>query len=330
MKSSPTIYDVAQAAGVSPSTVSRALSTPGRISAKTEARIRQAAEKLGYQANPMARAVITGKTGTLALILSDITNPVYFDLIRGAEQVAAAGERTLVLAETQESAETEEATAHRLRVSVDGLVLVASRLADDKIRTLADSKPVVIVNRVVEGVPSIVPDVAAGLEAALDHLHELGHRKIGYLAGPAASWMNGLRGSTMAAQSAARMMTLIELSSSAPTLAGGRGSLDQVLASGVTAVIAYNDLMAMGLLSACHAKGVEVPGRLSIIGFDDIFGADLVTPALTTVRSPLGAVGARAIGMLIDGGAPLADDTDPLVTTFVPRESSGPVPGSLP
>jgi LacI family transcriptional regulator len=320
-KASPTIYDVAHAAGVSPSTVSRALNKPGRVNAITEKMIREHADALGYQLNPMARAVITGKTGTLALILSDITNPVYFDLIRGAGKICAAEGRTLVLAETQESAETEHAITQRLRVSVDGLVLVASRMHDDQIRALARSKPVVVVNRRVDGVPSVVPETESSLGAALDHLFELGHRSVGYLAGPIASWMNAFRWSTLFESALARGMSIVEISSTAPTLQGGRDSLKRVLASGVTAVLAYNDLIAMGLLAEAKAQGIDVPGRLSIVGFDDIFGADLLTPALTTLRSPLREIGAHAISALVDGGIPQL--AAPPATEFIPRSSTG-------
>src|SRR6478609_4383204 len=138
-----TIYDVAKATGVSPSTVSRALNKPGRLKEATERRIRDAAEQLGYRINPMARALPTGKTGTIALLVSDITNPVYFDVVRGAERVASENGLTLVFAESQESPELELATAQRLQTSVDGLFLVASRLDDERIVELAAAKPLV-------------------------------------------------------------------------------------------------------------------------------------------------------------------------------------------
>jgi LacI family transcriptional regulator len=321
VKSSPTIYDVAEAAGVSASTVSRALNKPGRINPKTEQRIREIAGALGYQLNPMARAVITGRTGNVALLLSDITNPVYFDVIRGAELVAAANERTLVLAESQESAEKENALAQRLRVSVDGIVLVGSRMSDEQIRTLAGVKPVVVVNRVVESVAGVVAEPEAGLVDALDHLHELGHRSVAYLSGPATSWMNEHRWRILFSNAVARGMSIVEVPAPSPTLDGGRRSLGRLLASGVTAVIAYNDLLAMGLLAAGKDEGVPIPGRLSVVGFDDIFGAGLLTPALTTIRSPLSEVGHRAMSILI-AEDPSSSGLERLPVQFVPRAST--------
>lgn len=318
-KSTPTIYDIAAAAGVSASTVSRALNVPGRIGAETEARIRATAQSMGYQLNPMARALPTGKTGTVALLLSDVTNPVYFDLIRGAERVSARQECTLVLAEFQESAESELAIARRLQVSVDGIVLVGSRLDDATIRGLAETKPLVLVNREVPQVASIVPDAASGLDAALDHLLDLGHTSIGYLSGPTSSWANNQRWTILLSRAIERGVNIVELAAGTPTMEGGRASLERVRASGVTGLIAYNDLMALGLMGACRDAGVEVPGQLSIVGFDDIFGSDLPTPALTTIRSPLTAAGELAVAALmdVDGPAPM------LQTEFVRRASTG-------
>lgn len=320
-RNSPTIYDVALAAGVSPSTVSRALNKPGRVNAATEKKIREHASALGYQLNPMARAVITGRSDTIALILSDVTNPVYFDLIRGAEQVSAMHARTLVLAESQESPDVEVAVTQRLRVAVDGMVLVGSRMSDEAIRSLTDSKPVVAVNRRIDGVASIVPDIDSGLGHALDHLRELGHRAVGYLGGPETSWMNRSRWNVLFEGAIARDMSIVEIPAPAPTLDGGRDSLKRVMAAGVSAVVAYNDLMALGLLTAAKEASVSVPGRLSIIGSDDIFGAALVTPALTTIRSPLREIGARAIEMLVEG-IEGGDDAVP-ETVFIRRESTG-------
>lgn len=325
-KPSATIYDVAQVAGVSPSTVSRALNKPGRINATTERRIREAARDLGYRINPMARALPTGKTGTLALLVSDLATPMSFDLVGGAERVASAADHKLVLTESRESAEAERAAAERLQPAVDGLLLVASWMDDDEITRLAAEKPLVLANRRVPGVPSVVPDASSGIHHALDHLQAAGHRAVGYLSGPPGSWLNRERWDVLFDQAIARGLSIVEIPTEAPTVDGGAAGLRRVLASGVTAILAFNDLMALGLLRACRAQGVDVPGRLSIVGFDDIFGADLTTPALTTIRSPLGAIGEAAMNRLLaavsgETGAPHVTE---LPTEFVPRESIGP------
>ncbi|WP_022902051.1 LacI family DNA-binding transcriptional regulator [Humibacter albus] len=324
----PTIYDIAQVAGVNPSTVSRALSKPGRLNAKTEKRIQDAAKQLGYRANPMARALPTGRTHTLGLILADITNPVFFDVVRGAERAAANAGYTLLVAESQESGEREAAATERVAPSVDGIVLGATRLGDDQIRALAETKPVVVINRAVSGVDDIVPDLATGIDEALDHLAELGHTALAYLSGPSQSWMSRARWQLLIERAAARGMTIVEIGPSSPTIEGGREVFARVATSGVTAVLAYNDLMAIGVLRAAREQKVDVPRSLSVVGFDDIFGSDFTSPALTTVRSPLDLVGEFAVQRVLDrvearegtageGGATLS-------TTLVVRDSTGP------
>lgn len=323
-KAPPTIYDIARLTGVSPSTVSRALNKPGRLNAQTERRIRDAAAELGYRINPMARALPTGKTGTLGLLVSDITNPVYFDLVRAAERVASETGMTIVFADSQEDPELERATAERLQTSVDGLLLVGSRLEDHQIQELSSVKPLVVVNRLVAGLPAVVPDVRPGITTALERLREAGHRRIAYLAGPEASWMNGQRWQHAFQIAVDWDMSIVEIKTNAPTREGGAEAFGRVKAADVSAVLAYNDLVALGLLRACRDHGLDVPGRLSIVGFDDIFGADLPTPALSTIRMPLTLLGERGIRRLlieIDGG-PSADEAA-LPTEFVDRESIG-------
>lgn len=328
-KSAPTIYDVAKLAGVNPSTVSRALSQPGRINIKTEERIHQAAKDLNYRLNPMARALPTGRTNTLGLLLADITNPMIFGIVRGAEHAASEQGYTLVIAESQESGEREATTAERIQPSVDGLILGTTRLNDEQIQKLAESKPLVLINRDVEGVSSILPDVDPGIEEALAHLGSLGHTGVAYLSGPANSWMSATRWGSLLERAPLRGMSIVEVGPGVPTLDGGRAALSRVIAAGVTAVVAYNDLMAIGLLRAAAERGIDVPGRLSIIGFDDIFGSDFTTPALTTIRTPLALAGERAVRLALEmigaipNDTPVDPDEQAIVTELVIRGSTG-------
>lgn len=328
-KPAATIYDIARVAGVNPSTVSRALSKPGRINVKTEERIQAAAKELNYRLNPMARALPTGRTSTLGLLIADFTNPMFFNVVRGAEREARLRGYTLVLAESQESVEREAETAERVLPSVDGLVLVTTRLSDQQIRELAERKPLVVINREVEGVHGIVPDLDPGFDQALAHLAELGHSSIAYLSGPANSWINRARWESILSKAPERGMTIVEIGPVAPTLDGGRGALERVTASGVSAVLAYNDLMAIGLMRAAQEHGLKVPGRLSVIGFDDIFGSDFTSPRLSTIRTPLGPIGERAVRRALDliddeADAPTTE-ARPLPTELVARDSTGPV-----
>jgi DNA-binding LacI/PurR family transcriptional regulator len=325
-RSKPTIYDIAKVAGVNPSTVSRALNKPGRVSAKTQKAVQEAAEELQFQMNPFARALGTGRTETLGLILTDITNPTFFDMIRAAQSAAISRNYTMMIAESAESPATELKAAVRMQATVDGLILASPRMDDDSIRTLAATKPLVVVNREVEGVSCVVPDVSGGISAAVRSLAEQGHRKIAYVAGPAQSWMSVRRWEGVQTASDWSRLEAVRVESTRPTVDGGRRAAREVLASGATALMAYNDLLAIGLMQELQAAGVVVPDKVSIIGFDDIFGADFTTPPLTTVRSPLGTCGTTAATLLLDKLDSVSEEKPSLVhvdTELILRGSSG-------
>ncbi|PPG33497.1 LacI family DNA-binding transcriptional regulator [Pseudoclavibacter sp. RFBB5] len=290
-----TIYDIATLAEVSPSTVSRALSKPGRISAQTEARIRAAAQRLNFRFNPMARALPTGRSHTIAVVVADITNPVVFGIVRGAESAASAAGYTLVIAESQESGETESEVVERLLPSVDGMVLATTRLSDEAISRISGAKTVVLINRAVQGVDSVLPDVAAGVNELMQHLHKLGHRSVVFLGGPDTSWIGDRRWECMLQEAESLDMALVEIGPNPPTIEGGRDALRRVLAAHPSAVVAFNDLLAIGLMQAAAERGVAIPAELSVAGFDDIFGSELIVPALTTVRSQLIEAGELAV-----------------------------------
>jgi LacI family transcriptional regulator len=323
--SAPTIYDIATLAGVSASTVSRALNKPGRINTETAERIQKAADQLGYRLNPMARSLQTGLTGNLALIVSDLTNPVYFNLVRGAERVTAEARSMLLFADSQEDGVVEAEAAERLLRVADGLILVGSRLPDEAIIALSRVKPVVVVNRVVHGLPAVTVETTDGARAIIDHLHSLGHRRFAYVAGPTASWMNARRYEALADSAEAAGMTVVSVAASRPTVDGGRAAVPELIDLDATAVVAFNDLLAFGVIHGLRSAGIQVPVDLSVIGFDDIFGADLLTPPLTTVRSPLGDIGETAVRLLqrlVLGEADVS--ADQLTTELIVRESTGP------
>jgi DNA-binding LacI/PurR family transcriptional regulator len=327
-KSAPTIYDIARLAGVNPSTVSRALTKPGRVSAKTQKRIEDAAAQLNYRVNVFARALPTGRTHTVALIVSDITNPAYFEVIRGAEGAASEHDYTLLLAESAESAQTELRTAQRLMATVDGLILASPRLSDEDIMQLATQKPVAVINRQVEGVHSVFADPDAGVTDAVRHLAALGHHSLAFLAGPERSWMSGRRWESIRTRCQWASLAVTSIPSGLPTVDGGRRGAAAVRASGATAVFCYNDLMAIGLMQELQFAGVRIPDELSILGFDNIFGSDFTTPPLSTIRSPLRTSGASALRRILDelDATAVEDETGEIATELVLRGSTGKAP----
>lgn len=295
----PTIYDVAREAGVAPSTVSRTFSRPGRVNAETAARIRQIADDLGYRTNPLARALHSGSTHLLALVVADVTNPFFFDVIRGAESAAADAGYTMLVADVQESQESERQALDRTLPLVDGLVLATSRLSDTSIRVAAKQRPTVVVNRVMSDIASVATDNSGGTRSAVEHLVELGHRHITYLSGPEASWADGMRWRALREATHRMGVALRRTTPQTPTLEAGKAIVEQFLQTPTTAVIAYNDLLAIGFGQGLAARGVTIPAEVSVVGFDNIFGADFCSPPLTTVAAPLRALGAHAVTTLL-------------------------------
>ena len=297
--SDATIYDVARVAGVSPSTVSRAFSRPGRVSAQTAEKIRQVAEELGYRSREVSRTTAKSTTKVLGLAVADITNPFNFRVIRGCQAAAAEAGFVVTLNDAQESEALEREMLRRSLPLLDGLIVASSRLSDTELRTVAKQLPVVILNRSVAGLHCIIPDMAHGVRKATEHLLALGHRNITYLAGPEASWADGMRWRAMRDSAKELGFTEHRVGPFAPTLQGGRGAAEVIAARRLKAVVCFNDLMAIGLMQGLAERGIKVPEQISIIGFDNIFASALVTPGLTTVAAPLTMLGDSAVRYVV-------------------------------
>lgn len=301
IQGTPTIYDVARVAGVSSSTVSRAFARPGRVSHDTAQKIFAAAIELGYRSKPMNGAGQPGGTRTsmIALVIADIRNPVYAEMVRGAEAAAAEAGYTMLLAHTQESDRRERQALERAMPTVDGIVLSSSRMSDSAIRMMAKQKPTIVMNRSVADVASVVTDNARGIRRAAEHLGEHGHNTITYLAGPEASWADGMRWRSLREAALELELNVRRTAPAQPTVRGGEDVAAEWLQHRTSAVIAYNDQMAIGFIRALQQQGFSVPEDVSVVGFDNSYGADLITPALTTVAAPLYALGTTAVNNLL-------------------------------
>lgn len=323
-----TITDVAAAAGVAPSTVSRSFTHPGRVNHVTRAVVLEAAARLGYAPNPAAQALESGRTNTLALLVPDITNPYFAGVIKGAERAADAAGLTLVLGDTQENPQREEQLVARLGRAVDGFVLAASRLPDDTLRRAADLSPIVLVNRASPGLTCVVADFDTGTRQIVTHLASHGHRSFVFLGGPPESWSGARRWNGLRAAADELGLEATRFGPYTPTRASGPAAADAVVAAGATAVVAHNDMLAIGLMARLAQRGVAVPADVSVVGFDDIFGADFCQPPLTTLAEPTEDAGARAIEALaVQTRAPASGETVVRVmpTQLVVRASSGPL-----
>lgn len=324
-----TIRDVAKAAGVSISTVSRALAKPDQVAEPTRVHVQEAARALGYRPSPAARGLITGRTGNIGLVVPDLENPYFASICKGVQARARAAGYAVFIADSDEDATVEAEIVRSLAKQVDGVILCSARGGDDAVRAVAAEHPVVLVNRTVDGVPSIAFDNAGGVRSVLAHLLALGHRTIAYAAGPASSWSNTVRVEAMRAVAAASPeLELIELGNFPPSFSGGLQAGDIAIASGATAVVAFNDLVAVGLIDRLRQRGVGVPEAMSVTGFDNVPVSTLVWPNLTTVDCPRVQMGRASVDLLLDavlgreGGAPAPE----LAAELIVRSSTGVAP----
>lgn len=298
-----TLDDVAKEARVAKSTVSRALNNPGRLNPDTQDHVRRVAERLGYRAlSTPRRNVVLAQP--LALIVPGLTNPYFLALLRGAEHGAAATGRSLLVIDSQDDGRREATQVERLAGSVSGFISASSRLPTARLRDLAQLHRLVLVNRQMPGVASVVIDPVAGPVAALQHLASLGHREVAYLAATGGRWTdlkrwNAIRGAADVAGTAVRRLGPFQAATES-----GPAAADALVSDGATAAIAFNDLLAIGILHRLRERGLSVPGDISVVGFDDVFGASFCSPPLTTVAAPLEHLGRAAVSLLVEHEEP--------------------------
>lgn len=305
-----TIHDVARAAHVHPSTVSRALNGgPGvTLRPETRARVLAAASRLGYRPSGVARSLRLRRTLTLGMLVPDIANPFFPRVIKGAEEAARERGYSLVLCDTADLPEREAEYLRVLRErEVDGLLIASSRMADATIGALrAEGFPFVLVNRGARTSDdlAVLVDNEAGIAEAVAHLAALGHRRVAHLAGPQTTTTgveraDGFRAAVRAHGLDPDPALVVEVA--AFDEGAGRRQARAVLALDrrPTAIVAANDLIAIGALRAAREAGLRVPRDLSLVGFNDIPDAELIEPPLTTVRVPQEEMGARAAALLV-------------------------------
>ncbi len=314
---SVTIRDVAQASGVHVSTVSRTFSAPHLVNAETRTRVLAAAEQLDYRPNRAARSLKTGRTNNIGLIVADLANPFFPPLIKAAQAAARRQDYHLFVADTGEDPVEEENLVLAFSKQVDGIVLCSPRLSNKALEKLSEQVSFVLVNRRIRGLTTVVMDVANGARAAMEHLVSLGHRRVALVAGPAGSWTSGeIRKAVLEIPG----LDTVVIGPNSPTEEGGIAAAPKVAEAGVTGVLAYNDLVAIGLIEGLEVLGVDVPDDVSVIGFDDSVTGRLYRPKLTTVAMPASDAGRMAVDLLIQS----MSAATVLETHLVVRESTAP------
>lgn len=321
-----TASDVARKAGVSVSTVSRALISPDKVAPTTRQRVLAAAATLQYRPSRAARDLATGRTQTIALVIPDLENPYFSSLTKSIQSRARELGYQLFVIDTDEDPGRELETLEKVTRDVDGVVLCSPRATDDDLLTHASGIRLVTVNRIIPGVASVISDDADGMTQAMRHLVALGHRRIAYAGGPLSSWSDRTRRASFLGH-ASEQVELHDLGSFMPYFSGGVAAADLALATPVTAVVAFNDLMALGLLDRIRSRGVDVASNISLVSFDNTVFASAVTPHLTSVDFPRRLVARHTLDMLLSreqgsGAAP----SQVLPTQLNVRASSGPAP----
>jgi LacI family transcriptional regulator len=309
--STPTLRDVAEAAGVHAATASRALnpSTRGLVNDETAKRVIKVAESLGYRPNPIARGLKTSKSGTVGLVIPDLTNPLFPPVVRGIEDVLEPAGYSGLIVNTDNDPGRERAQVEQLRSrQVEGLIVATALLDHPLLEQLnREGVKMVMVNRRVTGlnVPSIAPDDEAGIVLAVNHLVALGHRRIAHLAGPlttstgvtrARAFRNAVR--DLGLDDDAQLMVSCDYWSEDD----GARVLRQMLDDGVefSAIVAGNDLIALGCYDVFAERGIDCPTDMSVVGFNDMPFLDKLRPPLTSVAIPHYQIGVEAARMLLE------------------------------
>jgi LacI family transcriptional regulator len=252
------------------------------------ARVRKAARELDYRPNDVARDFRRGRTSTIGVVVPDLANPFFPHVLKGLALNAGEGDHRLLVVDSNEDPDEELRLVEQLSGRCDGIVLCSPRMTDASLRRVAAlGLPIICTNRSVKGMSlaAIGIDTVPAMEHAIEHLHALGHRRVGYLAGPTSSWSDRLRRKGLTTAAGAFSIDL-RIAVAGSTSDEGYSALPSLLKDGVTALVAFNDLVAIGALSRLQQMGLSVPRDLSIVGCDDVPVAAFIGPPLTTVRLP--------------------------------------------
>jgi LacI family transcriptional regulator len=332
-ESMPTVQDVAQRAGVSTATVSYVLNGTRFVSDALRERVLAVVRELRYEPNAIARTLRSNRSDTLGLILPDLRNPFFTEVVRGVEEVAQARGYTVLLANSDEDPEREAKYVRVMRAKhVDGLIIAPAGGAYEELEQLVQSHfPVVLLDRDVAGLgaSAVMLDNEAAAHAAVEHLIGLGHRRVGMITGrpPISSTIERERGYRRALREAGLPFDEHLVLTGESTTEGGAAAASTLLErpSPPSALFAANNLMTIGALMAIERHGLSIPGDIALVGFDEIPWADVFRPRLTTVEQPLYELGRMAAELVLKQRS--AGDHYPervlLPGTLIVRDSTG-------
>ncbi|MDF2675507.1 MAG: transcriptional regulator [Clostridiales bacterium] len=309
-----TIKDIAKQANVSIATVSRIINNKDEgFSLETKDRVKKIIKEMDYHPNSIARGLVTKKTSVIGLILPDITNPFFPEVVRGVEDTANAHGYNIILCNTDDDEKKEKTYFKILRDKyVDGVIYTsAAALKDKNIKILTDGEiPFVLMDRYIENqtIPYIHTDSERGMYEIVNYLISNGHKKISYISGPVGDVVaeQRKRGYKKALKESGIEYKELLVRHGNYKVNSGISCMESLMESGenFSAVVCANDLMAVGALEVLKVKGIRVPEDISITGYDDVFLSQITTPKLTTISQPkydLGKISAEILIKLING-----------------------------
>lgn len=332
------IEAVARRANVSTATVSRTINGSDKVSPKTAALVMKAVEDLNFYPNTNARALGTGRSNMFGLIISDITNPFFPELVKAFEDIAVEhGQEVLVANTNYDQIRMEHCVGRMLQRKVDGVAIMTSEMDENLLRFFTNRGiPMVFLDNEMpsQGISTIHVDYTAGIDRAVQHLTDLGHRDIAFISGPVKLASARTRANAFQTSMASHRLEVLRswLQEGDHRVEGGRDAMERILAASPlpTAVIASNDLMAIGAMGAIHERGLQVPEDISVIGCDDIQLSAFTQPALTTIHLPRALIATQAFEYLYECYRGKNKDIQPTPKPVIQplltvRKSTGPV-----
>jgi LacI family transcriptional regulator len=298
----PTLDDVAQLAGVSKATASRALARPELVAAETIVRVRSAAEELGFEPNRIAQALARGRTGLVAIVVPNLENSFFTPIIEGAQIEAEKAGYHLTIAVRGLDSDADQLAMERLSHQVDGFLLTAPQADEAVIRRVSALAPTVLIEREIDGIPSVIADTPTAFASLATELANHGHRRIAYIGGPAGSWPNQQRTAAIA-QALEGRAELSVFGPFPPLAESGFEAADAVTGSGATAVIAYASPISLGLMFALGSRrlntpeGEEAPAGIVVSGEEKMARA-MGANGIPTINVDGVAIGTSSMNLL--------------------------------
>lgn len=316
-----TIVQVAKALGVAPSTVSRAFNEPHRLLPATVERVHEKAEELGYIPNVHARALITGRSGVIGLCVPDITNPFFPPMVRAAQKRAEQEGMVVYVTETDNDPDRERKILATMRQQTESIVVASPRLPAEELRYIAEASRLVLINSDHEGLARVLISTADAIAKAIRGFFDQGCRTITYVGGPRRSWSEYERRTTVETTCKSLGITSTSLAAESGTYYAARSMVDQILETGPDAIVAFDDVIAHGVMHGIESRGLRIPDDILLVGCDDALPSQ-TRPQLSTIRLPARRATNLAIDILAAGSTPVDEVRQILPGELIHRETT--------